>query len=657
MKGVNWPCLCGPLLVRWQSAQSPRLRLFARSRISHSKSAAAEAIPDTAMTINWRTAVAFVHDAAACALAWVAAFNLRFNFDVPPFYTDLSLQTGPWVVMIHMIAFVSMKLYRGIWRFASLHDLRRIVLAVLFATLATSVAMLPLDVRPPRSVMFMMPVLVILIMGGSRFVYRLWRERRITNGTHVEGTPVLVLGAEDAAANLIKELARSAQWRVVGALASDASKYGRELHGVKILGAIETLDNHARALEVKHAIVAMPEAPHALRRKSVEAARTAGLKVLTVPSFDDLISGKVTVSQVRTVELDDLLGRDPVVLDTAGLRQWITDKVVLVSGAGGSIGSELCRQIARYSPRKLILFELNEFALYEIDKTFAEVFPKVNVVCAIGDVKNDVRVREILEHHRPNLVFHAAAYKHVPLMETGNAWQAVLNNVLGTLVLAKATIAADVEKFVLISTDKSVNPTNVMGASKRLAEMVCQSLQGATGTRFVMVRFGNVLGSTGSVIPRFREQIANGGPITVTHPEITRYFMSIPEAVQLVLQAGLMGQGGEIFVLDMGEPVRISDLARDLIKLSGYTESEIRIVYTGLRPGEKLYEEPLAADENTLPTPHPKLRVAKAAREGSAWVEELEHWLRSNNRTDHTAVKSELARRVPEYAPQYTQDA
>jgi FlaA1/EpsC-like NDP-sugar epimerase len=606
------------------------------------------------MIVNWRTLFAFAHDVAACAFAWIAAFWLRFNFYVPPVYADLALLTSIWVTVIHIPIFVGFGLYRGIWRYASLHDLQRIILAVLAATLASAAAMLMLGLAPPRSVFFMMPFLLIMFMGGSRFMYRLWREQRGSNGQGTEQTPVLVLGAEVAAVNLIKDLARSAQWRVVGALASDTSKFGRELHGVEVLGAIETLGMQAKIFAVKHAIVAMPEAPHEVRRKAIETARSAGLEVLTVPSFDDLMSGKVTVSQIRNVELDDLLGRDPVVLDTAGLKNWISNKVVLISGAGGSIGSELCRQILRYGPRELILFELNEFALYEIDQALSGRFPDVKIICAIGDVKNHARVSGILKTHRPAVVFHAAAYKHVPLMETENAWQAVLNNVQGTLVLARAAIAASVEKFVLISTDKAVNPTNVMGASKRLAEMVCQSLQQETVTRFVMVRFGNVLGSTGSVIPKFREQIARGGPVTVTHPDITRYFMSIPEAVQLVLQAGLMGQGGEIFVLDMGEPVRITDLAHELIKLSGYTENEIRIVYTGLRPGEKLYEEPLASGESTLPTPHPKLRVAQARHENAGWLDELGSWLDSNTGADHAAVKVELARRVPEYTPQQT---
>jgi FlaA1/EpsC-like NDP-sugar epimerase len=383
----------------------------------------------------------------------------------------------------------------------------------------------------------------------------------------------------------------------------------------------------------------------------VEFCNHAGLKVLTVPSFDDLVSGRVTVSQVRHVELDDLLGRDPVTLDAVGMQSWLAGRVAMVTGAGGSIGAELARQIARFGPRELLLFEQNEFALYTIEQEFAASHPRLSVVPVIGDVKDAMRVGHVLRAHQPSVIFHAAAYKHVPLMEIENAWQAVLNNVAGTLVLARAASAAGVEKFVFVSTDKAVKPTSVMGATKRLAEMVCQALQQAHGTRYVMVRFGNVLGSTGSVIPKFREQIAKGGPVTVTDPQVTRYFMSIPEAVQLVMQAGLMGQGGEIFVLDMGEPVRIADLARDLIRLSGFSEEEIRVVYTGLRPGEKLYEEPLAGDENLLPTPHAKLKVARAHRENSDWLPRLESWLQGQRLAGDAQVRSELAKWVPDYSP------
>jgi FlaA1/EpsC-like NDP-sugar epimerase len=323
----------------------------------------------------------------------------------------------------------------------------------------------------------------------------------------------------------------------------------------------------------------------------------------------------------------------------------------MITGAGGSIGAELCRQVARFAPRQLVLFEQSELALYTIEQEFADLFPRVRVAPVVGDVKNAQRVDQVIRDYAPSVIFHAAAYKHVPLMESANAWQAVLNNVAGTRVIARAASTHGVEKFVFISTDKAVNPTSVMGASKRLAEMVCQSMQGEAGTRFVMVRFGNVLGSTGSVVPRFRDQIAGGGPVTVTHPDVTRYFMSIPEAVQLVLQAGLMGKGGEIFVLDMGLPVKIADLARDLIKLSGFAEEDIRIVYTGLRPGEKLYEEPLAENENLLSTPHPKLRVARARTENGDWLARLESWLDAERLTDDISVRAELAKWVPEYRP------
>jgi FlaA1/EpsC-like NDP-sugar epimerase len=435
-------------------------------------------------------------------------------------------------------------------------------------------------------------------------------------------------------------------------LDDDEAKIGLQLHGVNVLGRFSEIPRWQRRLGVGQAIIAMPEATHTARRRVVEFCNHAGLKVLMVPSYDDLVSGRVTVSQVRHVELDDLLGRDPVSLDTAGLRGWLTDRVVMVTGAGGSIGSELARQIARFEPRQLVLFELNEFAMYTIEQEFTASHAWLPVASAIGDVKDAARVEHVIRTHKPSVIFHAAAYKHVPLMEIENAWQAVLNNVAGTHVIARAAAAAAVEKFVLVSTDKAVNPTSVMGASKRLAEMVCQAHQRPDGTRFVMVRFGNVLGSTGSVIPRFREQIAQGGPVTVTHPEITRYFMSIPEAAQLVLQAGLMGEGGEIFALDMGEPVRIVDLARDMIRLSGLSEDDIKIVFTGLRPGEKLFEEVLADGEQLLATPHPKVRIARARTVDAGWLDALIAWLQQAESPDDRDVQAALARWVPEYSPE-----
>lgn len=604
------------------------------------------------MQINIRTSLAFAHDVVASMLAWVLAYLLRFNFDMPDRFLQEMWHMLVLIVPAQAIVFWYFGLYRGIWRYASLPDLKRIVVAIVVAAMVAPLLLLLFRVEAvlPRSVLVLNPILLLLLMGGSRLVYRSWKEHRLYGLTNLQAEPVLVLGAGDAAVTLVKELERSHEWRVVGLLDDNPKKGGRQIQGVKVLGALDELPKWVTHFGVQNAIIAMPSVAHAVRKRAVEICAAAGIKVMTVPSFNDLMSGKVTVSQIRRVELDDLLGRDPVVLDDEGLQDLLSNHVVMVSGAGGSIGSELCRQIAKFKPRLLVMLELNELALYRIEQEFGEQFPEISVVCAVGDVKNRARLDQLLGKYSPSVIFHAAAYKHVPLMEVENAWEAIQNNVLGTCTLAEAAIAHGVAKFVLISTDKAVNPTNVMGASKRLAEMVCQGLQQPAGTRFVMVRFGNVLGSTGSVIPKFHEQIARGGPVTVTHPEITRYFMSISEAAQLVLQAGLMGKGGEIFVMEMGEPVRIADLARQMIRLSGFGEDEIRVEYTGLRPGEKLYEELLADDEHTLPTPHPKLRIAQARQADGEWLKQLCDWLNASAMPGDAEVKRVLKVWVPEYA-------
>lgn len=604
-----------------------------------------------------RIFLVFVHDLAAAAAAWCLAYALRFNLDISWEYFEGMLQTLQWVVPLQALVFWQFGLYRGVWRYASLPDLKRIMLAVGVSAMATALMlhMLLMGDLVPRSVLLLDPILLLLIMGGSRFAYRAWREHRLYGISQIQGNPVLVLGAGDTAVTLLKDLERSREWHVVGLLDDDPARQGSLILGVKVLGQLEALPECARKLGIDHAIIAMPSASHTVRRRATNLCNAAGVKVLTVPSFDDLVSGKVTVSSIRRVELDDLLGRDPVELDNDGLHQLLAEKTVLVSGAGGSIGSELCRQIARFKPGLLIFFELNEFALYAIEQEFTERYPQLRIVSAIGDAKDAARVGQIFSQYRPEVVFHAAAYKHVPLMEDANAWEAVRNNVLGTHVMAEAAARGQARKFILVSTDKAVNPANVMGASKRLAELACQSLQQAAATQFVIVRFGNVLGSTGSVIPRFREQIARGGPLTVTHPEITRYFMSIEEAARLVMQAGLMGKGGEIFVLDMGEPVRIVDLARELIRLSGFAEDEIKIAFTGLRPGEKLYEELLADGERTVPTPHPKLRVAQARLAPHGYLGEVLGWLSQAPPATAEEVRRGLSRWLPEYRADATE--
>ncbi|HXR56744.1 MAG TPA: nucleoside-diphosphate sugar epimerase/dehydratase [Casimicrobiaceae bacterium] len=602
--------------------------------------------------LNWRAFLAFVHDVCMAAVAWVCIYWLRFNLDLrEPFLSDM-WSTLAWILPLQAAIFLSLGLYRGLWRFASLSDLQRIVYAAGLGAIVIPIVlvMLRLTAIVPRSVMFFYPIVLIFLMAGSRFVFRLWKEHRLYSPLAALGEPVIVVGAGEAGARLTEEMARSRQWRVIGLLDDDATKQGRLLRNVSVLGPISELALWTRKYGVRKVIIALPSANHVVRRRVAELCAAAHVEALTVPAYEDLISGRTPLTMVRTVELDDLLGRDPVVLDNAGIAEWLGNRIVMVTGAGGSIGAELCRQIARFRPSRLVLFDISEAALYEIRMTLVDAFPQLGVVSIVGDVKHAAIVEETLARERPDVIFHAAAYKHVPLMEETNCWQAVRNNAYGTWVLARAAVAAKVEKFVLVSTDKAVNPTSVMGATKRVAEQVCQSLQDG-GTQFVIVRFGNVFGSAGSVIPRFTEQIARGGPVTVTHPDITRYFMSSAEATQLLLQAGLQGKGGEILTLDMGEPVRIVDLARDMIRLYGADPDRVPIVFTGLRPGEKLYEEPLTSEEATKPTTHPKLHIAQARPADRDAVGQMVAWCERDRVADDGEVRARMRAWIPEYAP------
>ncbi|MGB4812366.1 MAG: nucleoside-diphosphate sugar epimerase/dehydratase [Methylophilaceae bacterium] len=632
---------------------------------------------------NWRKYAAIFYDILVSVLAWFFAYLLRFNFNIPDDFLASFWVVAVYVIPIQLIFFIKFGLYKGVWRFASLPDLKRILLAIASSSILIVVLLFlfkPDSIIVPRSVLVLNPLLLLLMMGGSRFIYRAWKEHQLYGLNQLSGEPVLVIGAGETAIALLKDLERSHEWRVVGLFDDNADIHGREIMGIKVLGGIAQIPDFAKVLNVNNAIVAKPADAHQARRRAIEIASLAGLNVLTVPSVEDLMSGNVKISKIRHVEIEDLLGRDAVQLDSSGLQDLIYNNTVLVSGAGGSIGSELCRQILKYQPSHLVCLDMSEFSLYNLEQEFSRQHLTVTLHYLTGDVKNKLRINQILAQHQPKVVFHAAAYKHVPLMENGNVLEALSNNVIGTYTIAQACAEAYIEKFVLISTDKAVNPTNVMGASKRLAEMVCQGLQmqnsnyssptddvaqmktfvqtateksetKAFVTKYVIVRFGNVLGSSGSVIPKFREQIANGGPVTITHPDVTRYFMSIPEAAQLVIQAGLMGQGGEIFVLDMGESVKIADLATTMIKLSGLNEEEVKIEYVGLRPGEKLYEELLANDEHTLATPHQKLRIASARAVDADWLKNLLLWIKTLQSMSESQIKNELKYWVEEYTP------
>jgi FlaA1/EpsC-like NDP-sugar epimerase len=589
-----------------------------------------------------------VVDAFLLLAAWALAFWLRFNLDVPDEYQHLALLSTPVCVLGYAVGLGLFRVHRQVWEFIGLPDLRQLTLGVVLGGVLTAAAILMLRLPAfPRSVLLLHPVLALVLLGAVRAAWRTVVEHP---GAHGHGRrPLVVVGSLQDASGALRAIKGSTQWEPAAILSPLPAEVGRSLQNVRVLGTVRGLPEICRAAHAHTVLVASPPGS-AERREALMLAADAGITLLHMPRADQWLTPEP--EGARQVELEDLLGRAPVALDIAGLAELFSGQTVLVTGAGGSIGSELCRQIARFGVGRLVCVDLSEFGIYQLEQELRQSHPQMEGVYYTANVRDYERLRAITCEHGPTVVFHAAAYKHVPLMEAHNAIEALRTNVVGTVHAARAAADCGARRFVMISTDKAVNPTNVMGASKRLAELMVQALAAREPhTEFVSVRFGNVLGSSGSVVPLFTRQIARGGPVTVTHPDIVRYFMTIPEAAQLVLQAGLMGRSGQIFVLDMGEPVKIVDLARMLIRLSGKTEQEVPITFSGLRPGEKLYEELLANDETTEPTPHPKLRIAKTSGALPDLAEVLRWLEQAGAQPAAQQIRSWLSTQVTEYAP------
>ena len=603
--------------------------------------------------ISWRRQLQILVDLGLALGAWVLAYLIRFNFDVAAAHEYFIPRAILSFALVQVGVLGIAGVYSRLWRYTGLQDLRLMIIGVALGALVVlaMVAMFPHLFFAPRSTLLAQPAFFLMLIAGVRVMWRMVRETSVQKRTLEYGEPVIVIGAGDAGAALLREFDRSRRWRAVALLDDDPHKRNTVVNGVRVGGTLSEFPVVAQRFRVHKVVIAISSMQRDDRVALARRLSEQGAEVYALLPRDALQRGEIADDTIRRVRPEDLLRRDPVTLDPALLSQGIAGKVVLVTGAGGSIGSELCRQIADLRPELLVLFELNEFALYEIDEELHSGWGVLSRASVIGDVRDENRVQEVMTRYRPDVVFHAAAYKHVPLMEQVNAFEALRNNALGTFVIANAAVRAGVGKLVVVSTDKAVNPTNVMGATKRLAEMLVQEVTAGHETRVSIVRFGNVLGSAGSVIPKFVEQIQRGGPVTVTHPEITRYFMSIPEAAQLVVLSSSIGRGGEIFVLDMGAPVRIADLARDLIHLMGKTEREIDIVYTGLRPGEKLFEELLFDTETTVPTEHQRLRVARARPPTAGARSAFSEWLRERPLRSDFEVRQFLRRMVPEYTP------
>lgn len=554
-----------------------------------------------------------LHDLAMVWAAWISTNWLRYSLEPnPPPFVWFSPEIGI-VLLVQGLVLWWTGLYKGLWRFASLPDLWNIIRAGVLGSIAIAVALFLYNRlgTVPRAVLVIYPVALSVLLGVPRLAYRYWKDSRFDLASRAPARRVLVLGAGRAGETLLRELARENRYRPVGVIDDNAALRGAKVHGVPVLGALERLPELAGEVAAEMLLIAMPSATNAQMQRIVSLCEQTGIPFRTVPRLQDVVAGRMSFNELKEVAIEDLLGREAVQLDWTAIRTGLSGKRVFVTGGGGSIGSELCRQVARLGVESLTILELSEYNLYRIEQELHREFPDLLIRPILGDCGDAATTERAFAHARPQVVFHAAAFKHVPLLQS-QLREAFRNNVIGTQVVAQAADRHGVDVFVLISTDKAVNPTSVMGACKRIAEIFCQNFSARSATRFITVRFGNVLDSAGSVVPLFREQIRAGGPVTVTHPEITRYFMTIPEACQLILQAGVLGAGGEIFALDMGEPVRISYLAEQMIRLANKIPGrDINIVYTGLRSGEKLFEELFHAQESYQGTRHAKIFLAQ----------------------------------------------
>lgn len=600
-------------------------------------------------------------DVISAAMAAIMATFIRFEFVLQSRYLQEVMLQLPIFILLVLCFAMLFKLYNRIWRYAGTSEMLAIIASVVLSTACWFGYSLLIGSMLPRSIYLISGMLLLIFIGGSRLALRTYgylssKPKFAAIVTKAPLKNVLVIGAGDAGAVITREIERyhNDGRTVVGFIDDDKNKLHQRMFGVKVLGDRFTIKENIVKYDVDEIIIAMPSVQGDDLRQIIEICQRTKCKMKILPGVYEIINGDASVSKLRDVQIEDLLGREPIKLDDTAVSKYIKDKTVLITGAGGSIGSEICRQVARMQPKKMLLLGKGENSIYEINQELQGSYPEIKKVPIIADVRDRERIKGIMDYFKPQVVFHAAAHKHVPLMEY-QPIEAVKNNVLGTKVVAEEASSHNVETFVMISTDKAVNPTSVMGCTKRVAEMFVQSMNAVSKTRFVAVRFGNVLGSRGSVIPLFKKQIAKGGPVTVTHPDMKRYFMTIPEASQLVLQAGAMAKGGEVFVLDMGEPVKICDLAKDLITLSGLTPGvDIEIKYTGLRPGEKLFEELLSAEDGTEQTDHEKIFTARIKEVKKAQMDEYIDELLGHTQEDE--VVKTLQKVVPTYTPNRIKD-